>query len=174
VARARYDAAVERHAFIDAAAREEDRSKGEAEVALARANVEQARAMWEKTFVRAPINGVILRKHLKPGESVSDMRDTPIVTLADSSTLRVRVDVDETDVGKIRLGQRAYVTADAYQGKKFWGRVIRIGRVLGKKNVRTDEPTERVDTKILETLIELEPGETLPLGLRVDAFLQAN
>ncbi len=52
-----------------------------------------------------------------------------------------------TDVGKISLGQRAYVTADAYQGKKFWGQVVRIGRVLGKKNVRTDEPTERVDTR---------------------------
>jgi len=63
------------------------------------------------------------------------------------------------------------VTAEAYGDRKFLGRVIRVGRILGKKNVRTDEPTEHVDTKILETLVELKAGELLPLGLRVDAFV---
>ena len=42
---------------------------------------------------------------------------------------------------------------------------------LGRKNVRTDEPTEKVDTKVLETLVELEDGRELPLGLRVQAFI---
>jgi hypothetical protein len=83
----------------------------------------------------------------------------------------VRVDVDETDVSKISLGQRAYVTADAYSDRKFWGHVVRIGQELGRKNVRTDEPTEHVDTKILETLIQLDNGADLPIGLRVDAFI---
>jgi HlyD family secretion protein len=45
---------------------------------------------------------------------------------------------------------------------------------LGRKNVRTDEPTERVDTKILETLVELDPGTELPVGLRVDGFIDAS
>jgi HlyD family secretion protein len=49
--------------------------------------------------------------------------------------------------------------------------VIRVGRILGKKNVRTDEPSEHVDRKILETLVELDPGERLPLGLRVDSYV---
>jgi len=49
---------------------------------------------------------------------------------------------------------------------------VRIGQALGRKNIRTDEPTERVDKKILETLVELDPGQTLPIGLRVDAFLE--
>jgi len=48
---------------------------------------------------------------------------------------------------------------------------VRIGEMLGKKNVRTDEPTERVDQKVLETLVELEDGRDLPLGLRVRAYL---
>ena len=55
---------------------------------------------------------------------------------------------------------------------KFWGHVIRVGHILEKKNVRTDEPSEHVDTKILETLVELDPGQQLPLGLRVDAYVQ--
>ncbi len=171
VAEARYQAALERYRLVDDEAREEDRSRAEAEVATARARLAEAQALYEKTFVRAPIAGVILRKYLKTGESVSDQRDTPIVSLADVSRLRVRVDVDETDVAKIRLGQRAYVTADAYGQRKFWGSVVHVGRILGKKNVRTDEPTERVDKKILETLIELEGAPNLPIGLRVDAFV---
>jgi HlyD family secretion protein len=174
VAQARYEAALERHRLIDDEAREEDRARAEAEVRAAHARIDEARAVYEKTFIRAPIRGVILRKHLKAGESVSDQRDTPIVTMADVSTLRVRVDVDETDVGKVRVGQRAYVTADAYPQQKFWGRVVRVGRILGRKNVRTDEPSERVDTKILETLIELEGAPALPVGLRVDAYLLVN
>jgi HlyD family secretion protein len=81
------------------------------------------------------------------------------------------VDVDETDVSKVRAGQKAYVTADAFGKQKFWGRVVRVGQQLGPKNVRTDEPTEKVDTKILETLVELDPDVRLPDGLRVDAFI---
>jgi hypothetical protein len=96
---------------------------------------------------------------------------TPIITAADNSALRVRADVDETDVGKLRVGQRAFMTAEAYGDRKFYGRVLRVGEVLGRNNVRTDEPAEKVDTKILETLVELEPGGDLKLGLRVDAFI---
>lgn len=85
--------------------------------------------------------------------------------------VHVRVDVDETDVSKVNVGQRVDVTADAYGKQKFWGHVVRVGQQLGPKNVRTDDPTKRVDTKILETLVELDPGSHLPDGLRVDAFI---
>jgi len=172
VAKARYEASAERHSFVDAKARDEDRDRAQAEVAAAHAQVELARANLEKTIIRSPIPGVVLRRHLKSGESVSDTPDTVIATLANDDVLRVRVDVDETDVAKIRLGQRAYVTADAYGGRRFRGHVVRIGQILGRKNVRTDEPAERVDTKILETLVELDRGERLPPGLRVDAYLE--
>jgi hypothetical protein len=70
------------------------------------------------------------------------------------------------------VGQRAYVTAEAYGTQRFWGHIIRVGRILGKKNIRTDEPSEHVDTKILETLVELDAGQTLPMGLRVDSFVE--
>jgi HlyD family secretion protein len=172
VARARADAARQRFELIDADAREEDRAQAEADVSLARARLEEAKAIYEKTFIRAPIDGVILRRHRKAGESVSTQFDSPIVTLADDRVRRVRVDVDETDVGRVVLGQRAYVTADAFGDRRFSGRVIRIGQLLGRKNVRTDEPTERVDTKVLETLVELDDGRELPLGLRVQAFIE--
>ncbi len=99
------------------------------------------------------------------------MLQSPIYTLADSSVLRVRVDVDERDIARIRVGQRAWFTAGAYGEKKFWGRVVKVGQILGKKNIRSDEPTERVDQKILETLVDLEPGARLPIGLRLTSHL---
>jgi multidrug resistance efflux pump len=171
VAVARVDAARERVDLINADAREEDRAKAEADVSLARARLDEVRAVYEKTFIRAPIDGVVLRRHRKAGESVSTQFDSPIITMADDRVRRVRIDVDEADVAHIAVGQAAYVTADAFSDRRFAGRVIRIGQLLGRKNVRTDEPTERVDTKVLETLVELEDGRELPLGLRVQAFI---
>jgi HlyD family secretion protein len=174
VAQAEYEQASQHFALVDAEAREEDRSKAEANVAEAQARLSEARAIYEKSFLRAPMDGVILRKLRHTGESVSTQFDSPVVTIADDSVLRVRLDVDETDVAKLEVGQKAYVTAEAYGDRKFEGRIIRVGRILGKKNVRTDEPTEHVDTKILETLVELNAGEKLPLGLRVESYVVLN
>lgn len=173
VAKAKYDAAVQQHALVDDHAREEDQSLAEADVKLAQAQFEEAEARYEKTFIRSPIDGTVLRKHHRAGESVSNSSTTPdpVLTIGDRNTLRVRVDVDETDVSKVQVGQRAYVTADAFGQKKFWGHVVRVGQQLGPKNVRTDEPTEKVDTKILETLVQLDPDAQLPDGLRVDALI---
>lgn len=173
VAKAKYEAVVQRHALVDDHAREEDRSFAEADLALAKGQLAEAEARYEKTFIRSPIDGSVLRKHHRAGESVSNSSTVPdpILTIGDRKALRVRVDVDETDVSKVQVGQRAYVTADAFGKQKFWGHVVRVGQQLGPKNVRTDEPTEKVDTKILETLVELDAGSHLPDGLRVDAFI---
>ena len=172
VALAESERASQEFSLVDADPREEDRRRAEAAVAAARAQLSEARAYLEKTYIRSPLDGIILRKFRHAGESVSTQFDSPIVTLADDSSLRVRLDVDETDVARLRVGQSAFVTAEAYGSQKFTGHVLRVGRILGKKNVRTDEPNERVDTKILETLVELDPRQTLPLGLRVDSFVR--
>jgi len=173
VAKANYQENVEHHSLVDDHAREEDQSFAEADLQLARAQLEQARARYEKTLIKSPIDGTVLRKHHRNGESVSNSSTVPdpILTVGDKDILRVRIDVDETDVNKIRVGQKAYVTADAYGKQKFWGQVVRVGELLGPKNVRTDEPTEHVDKKILETLVELDKGVQLPVGLRVDSYI---
>lgn len=186
VAEARSRENRERFNVVNADARADDLARADAAIRLAASQVNEfdalvfaankrvreAEARLAKTLVRAPIAGVIVRKRLKTGESVSpENLRTGIVTVADVSALRVRVDVDETDVAKIRENQRAFVTADAYGEQRFYGRVVRIGQILGRKNIRTEEPTERVDKKILEVLVELEPNQKLPLGLRVDAFI---
>jgi multidrug resistance efflux pump len=173
-ARARVDAAKERVSVAMDQTRPEDLRRAEAEVASARARRDEAAALLAKTYLRAPLDGRVLRKYRKTGESVTSSGDSPVVSLGDTRVLIVRADVDETDVAKLRIGQPAWVRADAYGDTRFTGRVIRIGQALGRKNVRTDEPTERVDTKVLETLVQLDAGQTLPVGLRVDAYLEKN
>jgi len=175
VALANYQEALQHHSLIDDHAREEDIAAAQAALQLATSDMSGAQARFEKTLIRSPIDGVILRKHHRSGESVSNSSTVPdpIVTIGDNRVLRVRMDVDETQVAQVQVGQAAYVTADAYPGKKFPGHVVRVGNELGRKNLQTDEPTEKIDTKILETLIELDPGARLPVGLRVDSFVSA-
>lgn len=168
---ARLDAVSERSALVVAGPRDEDKREAEAAVKSAEAGLAEAQAMLDKTVIRSPIAGRILRKHRRVGESVSANSATPIVTLGDCRVLRVRIEVDEADVAQLHLGQTAWVTAQAYGDHHFTGHVIRIGQKLGRKNVHTDDPSERVDTKVLEALMELDPGQVLPMGLRVDSFI---
>jgi len=171
VAQARVEATRQRSSLANAPGRAEDIQRVEAEVASAVARVAEAKALLAKTAITSPIDGVVLRKHKRTGESVSTQMNGPILVLGDTSRLRVRVDVDETDVARIAVGQKVTVRAAAFGDKAFTGTVSRIGRILGKKNIRTDEPSERVDTKVLETLVDLDPGSQLPIGLRVDAVI---
>jgi HlyD family secretion protein len=161
----------ERLAVVLAQTRPEEIRRAEAELSHAAAAADEAAAILEKTLIRSPIDGRILRRHRKAGEVVVAMLDPVIFTLGDTRRLHVRVDVDETDVGAVFPGQEAFVMAEAFPGRRISGRVLRIGQALGRKNILTERPSEPADRKILETLIALDPGQTLPVGLRVDAFL---
>jgi HlyD family secretion protein len=171
VAAARSDAARQHFELVDGAAREEDIARAQAALQWARSEVSEANARLAKTEIRSPIDGVVLRRHLKPGESVAPSPDMPIFTLGDTSRLRVRADVDESDVGKIRIGQTVRVNASAFHGRFFTGRVVSVGQTLGKKNLRTDRAAEHSDADILEVLIELDDNRTLRPGLRVDVLI---
>jgi len=96
--------------------------------------------------------------------------DQPIVTVGDLSRLNVRAEIDEADITKVAMGQPAYVTAESFGGRRFPGKVIRVGHMVGPKKVHTGEPSERTDTRVLEVLIQLETN-TLPPGLRVNSFI---
>ncbi len=113
-------AALERDEALEAAA---DKS-----VALTIANIGSARAALELakivlgyTTLAAPYDGVILVRQAELGEVVSP--GAAIVTLADIDHVWLRAHVNETDVGKIRLGEAAAVTTDSYPGKEYPGRI---------------------------------------------------
>jgi HlyD family secretion protein len=174
VARARLAELTARMTLVHDGPRDEDRAQAEAAVSLAAAALREAEARLDKTMVRSPIAGVVLRREVRVGETVSaDRPASPIFIVADLSRLRVRVEVDEADVARLAVGAPAWVSAAAYGDRRFPGRVIRIGRSLGRKRLFTEEPRERIDTKVLETLVELDPGVSVPVGLRVDAIIGA-
>jgi HlyD family secretion protein len=163
-------AMAERLAMIQAGARTEDVAIARAAVARAEAEAALAEAELDKFTIRSPIAGVILRKQRNAGEAVTNVDPTPIAIVGDLSRLRVRAEVDETDIGHIAVGQHVEVAADAFPGRHFHGAVARIAHKLGAKQIETGSPAEKVDMKMLQTLIDLDPDVTLPVGLRVDVF----
>lgn len=167
-----FDASEARRRAVVAGSRYEDVAAARARAQAARARRDQARANLDRLAVRSPIDGEVLQAKYRVGEYVSQGGD-PLVVLGDTSALRVRIDVDERDIGRIALGDAAFAVADAYPTKRFNGKVVEIGRRMGRKNVRTDDPTERIDTKILETVVELDDPAGLVPGLRVTGYIQA-
>jgi len=145
-----------------------------AQVATAQAHVKFAESELQKTFMRAPINGVVVWKYKHGGESVGILPPDPVVAVANASKLRVRADVDEADFGRVSVGQRVYVTADAFPGKKFPGRVTWLSDAAGQKRFSTGEARERMDVKVVETMIQLDEKCPLKLGLRVTAWFNDN
>ena len=171
--RARRDALVERSALINAPPRKEDVAMAEAKLRLAEANLEEAKAMLDKTFIRAPVDGTILRTLRRVGEAVAQTVPSTIVVMGDISRLRVRAEIDETDIGRVRPGQRAYAVVDAYRGQRFTGTIAKIASRMGRKAVHTEDPAEKIDAKVLDAEIDLDADTRLPIGLRVDVFVDA-
>jgi len=158
------------HAVL-AGSRREDVQLAHAQADAAAARREQAQAAVERLLVRAPIAGQVLQVRVRAGEH-SAVDAGPLVVIGDVSELRVRMDVDERDVGRVAVGQRVIVRANAYPGVDFSGQVVELGRRMGRKNVRSDEPTERNDTKVREVVVKLDSGDRLIVGQRVTCYVQ--
>jgi multidrug resistance efflux pump len=179
VERARQQADADRFAAETAASRQlaghsgrrEDVLVAMAQLRVAEAQRAQQQAELDLHRIVAPIDGQILEIHNRVGEYVAPGGTEPVVVMGDTRQLRVRVDVDERDIARIAMGASGIITADAFGDRQFHGHVVEIGHRMGRKNLRTDEPTERIDTKILEVVMELEEGEGLVPGLRVMAYL---
>jgi HlyD family secretion protein len=161
------DLMAARVALINAPPRPEDVAIATADLAIAKADVADLQAKIEKTRMRSPIDGIVLKRYKEPGETVSDMPPTLVAIVGDVSHLRVRAEVDEADIAHIAVGQHVTVTADAFGQRRFTGTVVRIGARLGPKYIKTDAPGERFDTKVLEAMIALDGHPPLPSGLRV-------
>lgn len=175
VAEATLHAAKDRVALANAQALPEELARAEADIRAADSRAQAMAARAGKCTVRAPQSGQILRVHLHPGETVSTVMPRPVVSLADLSQMRVRAEVDERDLGRLRTGQSVTVSADAFPEKQFAGRVVSFGGLMGRKHVRTGDPAEKSDRDVLEVLVDLDDrDERLVVGLRTTVrFLAA-
>lgn len=137
-----------------------------AEEASARAAVTEAGAALRsdetsvrKAWIRSPINGVVLSRKVEPGQTVAASLQAPVLfTLAENlRQMELQVDVDEADVGRVREGLQGAFTVDAYPGRRYPARVLRVG--FGsqiKDNVVTYPTLLSVDNDDLS----LRPGMT--------------
>ena len=143
----------------------------------ARAGVEQARAALalaesrvEFTRLVSPLTGVVLSDNVEPGEFVAP--GTPVVTVADTSQVWLRAFVNETDLGRIKLGQPVDVTTDSFSNKTYRGTLAFIASEaeFTPKTVQTNK--ERVKL-VYRVKIDLENshGELKP-GMPADAVLR--
>lgn len=166
-------AATERAQGASAGSRQEDVLIAQARLKAATASLEEARGALARTQIVAPRNGKVLRIKLHVGEYHNPAAD-PLLILADVTSLRVRVDVDERDIARVKMGAPGWVTAPAFGAQKFGGKVVDISRHMGRRSVRVDDPKDRIDVKVLEAVMELEGAPPLVTGMRVSAFVQAD
>lgn len=164
-------AAYEERASAVARPWSRDVAVSEASVRQAEAGLVVARARLSLRTIRAPTSGTVLQVLTRAGERTEAAGDALLI-LGDLSRLRVRLDVDEQDVNNVHTGQRGYVIAPGLPARRFNGAIQEIGLRMGRKNQRTDEPTERIDTKILEAVMLLEEPDGLVQGQRVTGFLK--
>jgi len=169
---AQVDASAAAVALINAPPRAEDVAMARANLALAQAKLKEEQSLLEKSELRSPIDGVVLRRYMKSGETIAIQPLMPIVQVADTSRLRVRAEIDETDVGRVALGDQVWVSADAYPGQRFHGEVTRVAPRMGRKTVGSDNPTEKTDTNVMDVLVNLDTDVHLPVGLRVDVYVE--
>jgi len=103
-----------------------------AEVIRRQIALDESKERLEETDIYAPISGVIIQKLVEEGQIISSgvsnvSGGTALAEIADMSRIFIIADVDETDIGDIREGQKVDVTADAFYGKIFKGKVLSIG-----------------------------------------------
>jgi HlyD family secretion protein len=130
-----------------------DYANARAEVVRARVAVDNARDQLDDTQVLAPINGTIIEKLVERGQVISSpTRDvgggTVLLKMADLNLVQVRTLVDETDIGKIQVGQLATVTVDAYPARPFQGSVLKIEpQAQTEQNVTMFPVLVRIDNR---------------------------
>jgi HlyD family secretion protein len=168
-ARADVRAARERLALLEAGPRAGAVETARAQVAQAEAALAQARARLADTRLEAPMNGVVLRKNLEPGATAAP--GAAIVTLVDPSDLWLRAYIAETDLGRVRIGQPARVTVDAFPGQPFEGRVTEVASEaeFTPRNVQTQK--ERVNLVFRVRVAIASPDGRLKPGMPADAVI---
>lgn len=129
-----------------------DVQAAQAEVAQARAAVRRSQAELNEAFVRAPISGQVLEIHTKSGEAISD---TGIADLGSTDQMEVVTEVYQSDIDKIRRGQAAIITSDAFSGE-LQGIVHQTGQQVSQQKVFSNQPGENLDRRVVEVRIRLD------------------
>jgi len=141
-------------------------------VNMARASVREARDNLSKTVIEAPMSGRVTRLNVERGETaVVGTMNNPgslLLTIADLSVMEAVIEVDETDVPEITIGDSTVVTIDAFRGREFHGRVTKIGNSsIRPRNQLQSSSEQAIDFEVRITLED--PGADLRTDLSATA-----
>jgi HlyD family secretion protein len=130
------------------------------------ATLESARYDLSKVRIESPIKGIVTRRNIEAGETVvigtMNNAGTVLLTIADMSVIEAEVEVDETDIPSVQLGQVAKVTIDSLPNRTFTGKVTEIGNSpIQTTGAATSQATNFKVTVTLDSEIaEVRPGFT--------------
>ncbi|MGA2798187.1 MAG: efflux RND transporter periplasmic adaptor subunit [Thermoguttaceae bacterium] len=161
-ARAAYNQAKAQFDLVKAGPRTETIDQARARVKQAEAALQLAQTRLSYATLAAPMSGVVMSKNIEPGEYVAP--GTPVVTVGDLVNVWLRAYIPETDLGRVKVGQKAKVTTDTYPGKTYEGRVSFIAQEaeFTPKNVQTEKErvklVYRIKIDITNPEMELKPG----------------
>jgi HlyD family secretion protein len=129
-----------------------DVNAAQAEVDRTIANAKQAQASLEQSSVKAPQAGEVLAIHTRPGEVVGN---EGIVEIAETDRMEAIAEVYQSDVGKIRLGQKTTVSSSAIVGD-LMGTVSQIGSQVRRQTIVNTDPSTNIDARIVEVHVTLD------------------
>ncbi len=119
--------------------------QGEAQVAQMRATLDQLEQQLSYTYINSPMDGLVLSRNVEVGDAVSSIlvlgsTATLVMTVGDTREVYVKGKVDESDIGKVYLGQPARIKVESFKDKTFSGKVTKISPMGAEKdNVTTFE-----------------------------------
>ena len=142
------------------------------QVNVARAEAAAAAAAIERLTIRAPISGTVLQVNAKPGELAAPTNAQPLLVIGDISALRVRAELDERDVGEVKLGQSAVIRADAFRGREFAGKVSFIAPIVEPGRISARGQRSVTDVDVVEVLVDVAQPDPLAVGMKVDVYFQ--
>ena len=138
-----------------------------ASVAQAQATLDVVRTDITKAVIKSPINGIVLKRAVEPGQTVAAQFQSPtLFTLAEDLTqMELQVDVDEADVGQVKEGQEATFTVDAYPDRTFPARITQVR--YGSQTVE-GVVTYKTVLKVDNSSLALRPGMTAAAVITVN------
>ena len=129
---------------------------------LAPQQAEQAKELWKNTFIAAPFSGTVVKKFIEVGETLYG--GTPALMLADLNQMIFESNIDETDIGQLKVDQKAEVILDAYKEIKIQATITFISR-------RSLEVKEKGITYQVKSRLD-KSALTLRLGMTGDIYVK--
>lgn len=142
----------------------------EGQLSIARSEYAVARAALDKMTVRAPIDGTVLQVNVREGEAVSPGSPQPPLQLADLSAMCLRAELDERDIGAVKVGQPVIVRAAAFPGREFEGSVSSVAPLIEPGRLEPPGSRDQTDVDVVRVMVGLTGSGELTIGMKADVY----